>query len=247
VARTHRTRIGCSGWNYRDWAGDLYPAGLPAQRWLEHYATRFDTVEVNTTFYRLVTRATTERWIEQTSAGFCFAVKASRYLTHVKRLGDVGRGLERFFGPLEPLVESGRLGPILWQLPATFHRDDVRLAVLLKALEPFPASRHALEVRHPSWLAEDVYAILQAHGATLVIGDRKGTELEVPDAVGGWSYVRFHHGHRGRRGNYSERELDAWAQRVETLLQHGDCYAYFNNDWEGFAFRNALGLRARLR
>jgi uncharacterized protein YecE (DUF72 family) len=240
-------RIGCSGWNYRDWAADFYPAGTPTRRWLEHYATYYDTVEVNTTFYRLVTRTTVEHWIEQTPPGFCFAVKASRYLTHVKRLGDVARGLKRFFDPLAPLAEANRLGPILWQLPATFHRDVGRLAALLEALESFSAKRHALEVRHSSWLADDVYATLARYGATMVVGDRKGLDLAVPEAVGGWSYLRFHHGHRGRRGNYSERELDAWAARIATLRRRGDSYAYFNNDWEGFAVRNALGLRARLR
>ena len=239
-------RIGCSGWNYRDWAGDVYPRGLPARCWLEHYASRLDTVEVNTTFYRLASRTTVERWAEQTPAAFCFAVKASRYLTHIKRLADIDRGLDRFFEPLDPLADAGRLGPILWQLPATFHRDDERLSRLLEALGSFPARRHALEVRHASWLADDVYEILVRHGATMVIGDRKGLELSIPEAVGGWSYVRFHYGHRGRRGNYSERELGEWAARVARLRERGDVYAYFNNDWEGFAIRNALGLRERL-
>jgi uncharacterized protein YecE (DUF72 family) len=238
-------RIGCSGWNYRDWAGDIYPAGLPARRWLEHYATLLATVEVNATFYRLTTRAAVERWVRQTPAGFCFAVKASRFLTHVKRLGDIAQGLERFFAPLAPLIEAGRLGPVLWQLPETFHRDDRRLEGLLEALRRYPGGRHALEIRHPSWLADEVYAILAGHGATLVIGDRRGLELEVPEAIGDWSYLRFHYGHRGRRGNYSERELDDWARRVTSLRRRGDVWAYFNNDWEGFAVRNALGLSAR--
>src|SRR5438067_1444807 len=122
-----RVRIGCSGWNYDDWRGRLYPERQPKRRWLELYAARFDTVEVNTTFYRLPKRDAVAAWVDQTPQGFVFAVKASRYLTHIKRLRDLGDGIARFYERIEPLRDAGRLGPVLWQLPANFHRDDERL------------------------------------------------------------------------------------------------------------------------
>jgi uncharacterized protein YecE (DUF72 family) len=119
-----RVRIGCSGWSYGDWRGGLYPEGLPQRRWLERYAEVFDTVEVNATFYRLPKRSIVESWVEQVPGDFLFAVKASRYLTHMKRLHEIADAVARFWEPLEPLRRGRRLGPVLWQLPETFHRDD---------------------------------------------------------------------------------------------------------------------------
>jgi uncharacterized protein YecE (DUF72 family) len=236
-------RIGCSGWNYASWRNDFYPPRTPASRWLEHYAQVFDTVEVNSTFYRLAKRDAVARWVEQTPEGFCFTVKASRYLTHIKRLNDIGQGIERFYAPLEPLVEAGRLGPVLWQLPPDFRRDDAKLAALLDAV---PEGRHCVEFRHPSWFAEEVYELLRWHGAALVIGDRKGLEFQTHEIVGDWTFVRFHHGHRGRRGNYSDTELDEWAARIGDWSRRVDAYVYFNNDWEVFAPRNAVALKRKL-
>lgn len=241
-----RVRIGCSGWNYASWRNEFYPRRLPASRWLEHYATVFDTVEVNSTFYRLPKRDAVARWVEQTPPAFCFAVKGSRYLTHMKRLNDVGQGLERFYEPIMPLVEAGKLGPVLWQLPGNFQRDDDKLGALLNALAGCPPGRHCLEFRHPSWFAEEVYEQLRWHGAALVIGDRKGLDFQPHEIVGDWTYVRFHHGHRGRRGNYSPAELAEWAQRLRAWARRADVYVYFNNDWEVFAPRNAATLERLL-
>jgi uncharacterized protein YecE (DUF72 family) len=242
-------RIGCSGWNYASWRNDFYPPRLPASRWLEHYATVFDTVEVNSTFYRLAKREAVARWVEQTPPGFCFAVKASRYLTHYKRLQDVGRGLQRFYEPIMPLLEAGKLGPVLWQLPGNFMRDDERLSGLLNALGDqnlAPTTRHCIEFRHPSWFTEDVYELLRWHGVALVIGDRKGLDFQPHVILGDLTYVRFHHGHRGRRGNYSESELAEWAKRVREWRRRVDVFLFFNNDWEVFAPRNALTLKRLL-
>ena len=236
-------RIGCSGWNYAHWRERVYPAGLPQRRWLEHYATLFDTVEVNATFYRLPRRDSVARWVEQTPPGFLFSVKASRYLTHVQRLADLGPGLERFYACIEPLVESPKLGPVLWQLPGNFHRDDERLAA---ALERLPGGLHCFEFRHASWFVPDVFALLRAHGAALVIGDSPERPFQTEDRTADWTFVRLHYGRRGRRGNYSERELDDWAGRIARHAALGDAYVYFNNDWEGFAVRNAHGLIRRL-
>ncbi len=235
--------VGCSGWNYRDWRGVLYPRGLPASAWLECYSRHFSTVEVNTTFYRLISRKAVERWVEQTPPGFVFAVKGSRYLTHVKRLADIAAGLARFYEAIEPLIEAGRLGPVLWQLPETFHRDDRRLAEALAAL---PQGRHAFEFRHPSWFSPEVYELLGSHGAALVIGDHPDRPFQPLVATAGWGYVRLHHGRRGRRGNYSTAELEQWAGRLREWSREREQFVYFNNDWEAFAVRNAAWLQDRL-
>ena len=235
--------IGCSGWDYADWRRRVYPQGLPPTRWLEHYATLFDTVEVNTTFYRLPRRESVARWVEQTPEDFVFAVKMSRYVTHIKRLADLEGRLARFYERIEPLVESPKLGPVLWQLPPTFKRDDERLA---SALELLPEGRHCFEFREPSWYADEVYALLREHGVALVIPDSPKYPFRTLELTADWTFLRFHHGSRGRRGNYSKSELEEWAQRIEAWRREVDVYAYFNNDWEGFAVANGRWLRRRL-
>jgi uncharacterized protein YecE (DUF72 family) len=211
---------------------------------LKHYAQHFDTVEVNNTFYRLPLKTSVARWVEETPPNFVFAVKASRYLTHVKRLTDLGAGVERYYERLEPLVRSPKVGPVLWQLPANFRRDDERLTVALAGL---PEGRHCFEFRHPSWFVDPVYDLLRRHGAALVIGDRPEVSgFQSHELTTDWTYVRFHYGSRGRRGNYSESELEEWARRFEDWRREVEVYAYFNNDWEVFAVRNALWLKRRL-
>jgi uncharacterized protein YecE (DUF72 family) len=235
--------IGCSGWNYRDWREVIYPEGLPARRWLERYSELFDTVEVNATFYRLPSESAVKGWAEQTPRGFTFAVKASRYLTHVKRLNTVEPGVKRFFDPLAALDRARKLGPILWQLPETFKRDDDRLA---QTLDRLPKGRHCFEFRHPSWFTEETYALLRRHRAALVIGDHPERPFQTHEVTAKWTYVRFHYGHRGRRGNYSQRELKEWARRIDCWRGELEVYAYFNNDWGGIAPRNARALAALL-
>jgi uncharacterized protein YecE (DUF72 family) len=232
--------IGCSGWNYPHWRERVYPKGLPARAWLEHYAKLFDTVEVNNTFYRLPSRSAVAGWVEQTPDGFIFAVKASRYLTHMKRLTDMEAGVERFYERIEPLIESGKLGPVLWQLPGSFRRDDDRLAAALRQL---PAGRHCFEFRHESWFAEPVYKLLRAHAVALVIGDHPERPFQTYELTAGFTFIRFHHGSRGRNGNYSASELDTWRRRIAAWRSSVEVFAYFNNDWEGFAVRNALALK----
>jgi len=232
-------RIGCSGWKHE------FYGGLPARAWLEHYARHFDTVEVNSTFYRLPSRDAVANWERIAPPGFLFTIKASRYLTHVKRLLELGPGLERLTERLEPLLDSPKMGPILWQLPPTFKRDDERLA---NALARLPREqRHCFEFRHPSWFAEEVYALLRAHGAALVIGDRPEVkEFQTHVLTASWTLVRFHYGSRGRRGNYSDAELREWARRLEDWSREAEVLAYFNNDWELFAVRNALRMKELL-
>lgn len=243
AANRRSIRIGCSGWNYQTWKDEFYE-GKPSTRWLQQYAQVFDTVEVNNTFYRLPLRSSVARWVEETPPDFLFSLKASRYLTHIKRLGDLGAGIRRYYERLEPLVRSPKMGPVLWQLPPNFRRDDHRLAAALRAL---PLGRHCFEFRHASWFAEPVYELLRAHGAALVIGDRPEVkEFQTHEFTADWTFVRFHYGSRGRRGNYSKSELEEWARRFEEWSRDVEILAYFNNDWEVFAIRNALWLKRRL-
>jgi uncharacterized protein YecE (DUF72 family) len=236
-------RLGCSGWNYGDWRGVLYPPGCPQRKWLARYAEVFDTVEINNTFYRLPTVDAVRGWVQQTPPDFLFAVKSSRYLTHIKRLTDMDQGVARLLERLEPLTASPKMGPMLWQLPGNFRRDDERLAF---ALEHLPPGRHAFEFRHESWFADDVLAVLRAHGVALVIGDHPERPWQRHELTADFSFVRLHYGHRGRRGNYSATELDEWARELERLARRAEVFAYLNNDWEGFAIRNARGLQERL-
>ena len=236
-------RIGCSGWNYRDWRERVYPAGMPARLWLQHYATLFDTVEVNSTFYRLPSRDAVANWAAQTPPGFLFAIKASRYLTHIKRLANLGQGVKLFYERIEPLIDAGKLGPVLWQLPGNFRCDLERLGA---ALEQLPPGRHCFEFRHPSWFSADVYALLRRHAAALVIGDTPERPFQTHEMTADWTFVRFHHGTRGRRGNYSAAELEEWSRRLSAWRRRLEVFAYFNNDWEGFAVQNALALKRAL-
>jgi uncharacterized protein YecE (DUF72 family) len=236
-------RIGCSGWNYAHWRERVYPKGCPPARWLGFYAGLFDTVEINNTFYRLPKRDAVARWVEQTPEDFCFAVKMSRYITHIKRLTDLEGGLARFYERIEPLARSPKLGPVLWQLPPTFKRNDERLAAALDALPP---GRHCFEFREPSWYADDVYSLLRDRDVALVIPDSPKYPFRTLELTTDWTFVRLHHGSRGRRGNYSGSELEEWAQRIDAWRREVDVYVYFNNDWEGFAVTNGLRLRELL-
>jgi uncharacterized protein YecE (DUF72 family) len=230
-------RIGCSGWSYEDWRGPVYPSSGSSARWLELYAEMFDTVELNATFYRLPQKTTVAHWARITPPGFCFAVKVSRYLTHVRRLRELRPGVATFVERLEPLAEARKLGPLLWQLPPTFARDDDRLA---DALEVLPPGRNAFEFRHESWFADDVYALLEAHGAALVVADRAPARPSPWIRTADWSFLRFHRG-RARDGAYGRRSLVTWASLIRAA--DGDVFAYFNNDWQGFAVENARTLR----
>ena len=243
MAELWPVHVGCSGWNYADWRERVYPKGVPPRRWLAHYATLLNTVEVNSTFYRLASRDAVATWVQDTPDHFIFTLKASRYLTHMKRLTDLDRGVERFYERIEPLVATPKLGPVVWQLPGNFHRDDERLA---RALAALPPGRHCFEFRHPSWFVPEVYELLREHAVALVIGDHPERPFQSYEMTAGWTLVRFHYGARGRRGNYSRPELERWAQRLADWRRRVEVFAYFNNDWEGFAVRNALDLEKLL-
>jgi uncharacterized protein YecE (DUF72 family) len=173
-----------------------------------------------------------------------FAAKASRYLTHVRRLRDIEEGIRRYYERVEPLVSAGKLGPIVWQLPPNFRRDD---NVLAGALGVLPAGRHCFEFRHESWFTPEVYAALRHAGVALVIADHPRWPFQAHELTTDWTLVRLHHGHRGRRGNYSATELDEWARRIADWRRRAEVLVYFNNDWEGFAVENAKALTRRLQ
>ncbi len=236
-------RIGCSGWNYQDWRGTVYPKGVGPAHWLEHYSQLFGTVEVNSTFYRLASPKAVAHWMEQTPPDFVFALKASRYLTHIKRLANLEAGVKRYYEAIEPLVGSPKLGPVVWQLPPNFQRDDERLA---NALASLPGGRHCIEFRHQSWFVPEVYEMLRERGVALVIGDHPERPFQSAEFTADWTLLRFHFGKRGRRGNYSEAELEEWAERIDGWRRDVEVFAYFNNDWEGFAVKNGLWMRRRL-
>jgi len=236
-------RIGCSGWQYQDWRERFYPKGCAQRNWLEFYSRTFDTVEVNSTFYRLANRDAVARWLDQTPEDFVFALKASRYMTHIKRLADLPESMERYYDRIEPLVESPKLGPIVWQLPPNFKRDDERLRY---ALGQLPAGRHCVEFRHETWFVPEVYEMLREFRVALVIGDHPSRPWQAYEMTADWTFVRFHYGARGRRGNYSKTELETWAKRIEQWRRDIEVFLYFNNDWEGFAINNGRWLKKRL-
>jgi uncharacterized protein YecE (DUF72 family) len=227
---------------YDSWRGRLYPEREPKRRWLELYAQRFDTVEVNSTFYRLARESAVAGWVNQTPPGFLFAVKASRYLTHVKRLVGIREGIARFYEPLAPLVNSDKMGPVLWQLPENFHRDDARLCGWLDLLDEAPTTRHTIEFRHASWFVPEVMERLRERGVALTIGHHPKRPFQSLEATASWRFVRFHYGARGRVGNYSRSELAEWAEEIAAWRRTTEVYVYFNNDWNSYAPANARTL-----
>jgi uncharacterized protein YecE (DUF72 family) len=231
-----RVLIGCSGWNYKDWKGPFYPAkGCPTNRWLEFYAQHFPTVEINSTFYRLARRDAVARWLTQVPEDFVLAPKMSRYVTHIKRL-TMPEAVDRFYEHIEPLARSPKMGPVLWQLPENFHRDDERLAGVLGNL---PAGRHAFEFRHPSWFNDTTYSMLRERDTALVIGDDPERPFQTYEFTTDFTFIRFHGGKRGRYGNYADTEIREWADRVRCWAEERAVFAYFNNDWNAYAIGNA--------
>jgi uncharacterized protein YecE (DUF72 family) len=234
--RRGRLRVGTSGYQYDHWRGLFYPAGLAKKRWFAHYAGHFDTVEINNTFYRLPAAATFDAWREAAPKGFCYALKFSRWGTHLKRLTDAKATIDLFLERAERLGNS--LGPILVQLPPRWRANPERLDEFL-AHAP-KRHRWAVEFRDPSWLCAEVYAVLRRRRAALCFHDRLADH---PRAVtADWVYQRFHGVEYG--GDYGRRTLRAEAEQMRGWLADGlDVYAYFNNDVGGFAVPNARDLR----
>lgn len=232
-------RVGCSGFHYAHWRGDFYPRTATPGQWFELYARRFDALELNASFYRLPPAAAIARWRALAPPGFLFAVKMSRFATHLKRLLDPRPTLDVFLERMEPLAPH--LGPVLVQLPPRWRPELARLDEWLAAAPR--RLRWAVEVRDRRWLGPELYALLARHGAALVLHDlipRHPLRL-----TGAWTYLRFHG--VGYAGGYASRALTRWAARIAGWLRAGiDVHAYFNNDLGGHAPRDALALRERV-
>jgi uncharacterized protein YecE (DUF72 family) len=184
-------------------------------------------------------------WVEQTPRGFRFSVKASRYITHVKRLKGPEKYVERFLTAIEPLAAARRLEAILWQLPPSFKRDDERLDAALQAIRVRAPGRHAIEFRHPSWFTDDVYALLRGRRVALAVADDPELGFAERRLTTTWTYVRLHRGGRGKGGRYTPAELATWARRIAAWRAGTEVVAYFNNDAGALAVDNATSLGAR--
>ena len=235
-----RARVGCSGWQYKHWRNDFYPAEVPQAKWFEHYAARFDTVEINNSFYRLPERATFAAWAQRAPAGFEFAVKASRFLTHMKKLKDPEEPIERLFTRMRAL--GRHLGPVLYQLPPGWKVDIERFRHFLEVLPR--RIRHVVEFREPTWYDRAIRDLLARHGVALCLHDMPGSATGRDAESGPFVYVRFHGATSKYGGGYSEERLRDWAGWLNARRAEGrDVYAYFNNDVGGHAPRDAVTLR----
>ncbi len=235
-------RVGCSGWQYKHWRGDFYPADVPTSRWFEHYAARFDTVEINNSFYRLPEAETFARWRERAPSRFLYAVKASRFLTHMKKLKDPEEPIDRLFTRMRQL--GRRLGPVLYQLPPGFKLDLPRLEHFLHAL---PRDvKHVIEFRDPSWYTDAVSGLLERHRIARCLHDMKGSATG-RERVGPFVYVRYHGASGTYSGGYPVDRLARWAEWLRAEQDDAvDVFAYFNNDIGGHAPRDAVVLRQLL-
>ncbi len=232
-------RIGTSGWHYDHWMGRFYPEKLPKTKWLQHYAQHFNTVEINNTYYHLPRATTVENWRAQAPPGFLYTVKANRYITHMKKLRDAGDEVRRFFEVID--LFGPTLGPILYQLPPSLHKNLELLDAFIKLLPPNSAA--VFEFRHPSWYEQDTFDLLNSHRAGFCTHDMQGKAS--PRAVtGDIAYVRFH-GTTGRyAGSYPDEMLQDWAAWLKAQQPSVRAvFAYFNNDVQGHAVANATTLK----
>jgi uncharacterized protein YecE (DUF72 family) len=229
-------RVGCSGWQYRHWRGLFYPPGLPQREWLSHYASRFNTVEINSTFYGLPSEESVSRWGQMVGDDFIFTVKGGRLITHTRRLATVDAEVDRFCQRMRLLQH--KLGPVLWQLPPSLQRDDRRLEGFLGTLAP--DVQHVVEFRHISWWHPEVYGLLKAFRVAICCLDMPGLTSPAvctADCV----YVRFHGREHLYNGSYDVPTLNEWATTLVGMLPVGGrAYAYFNNDAHAYATENAL-------
>jgi uncharacterized protein YecE (DUF72 family) len=231
--------IGTSGWHYKHWKGPFYPPDLPASRWLDFYTAHFDTVELNNTFYRLPPPTAAGMWRDSTPPGFRFAVKGSRFLTHMKKLKDPEPGIAKFFERIDPL--GPKLGPVVFQLPPFWDVDPGRLDAFLQALPPGP--KYAFELRNPTWHTDEVLRILRCHNAAFCIFEIAGFRTGFP-ITADFTYVRLHGPDGAYQGSYSHEQLAAWAGRIRDWQRDlHDIYLYFDNDQAAFAVDNALTLK----
>jgi uncharacterized protein YecE (DUF72 family) len=232
-----RYYIGTSGWHYDHWRKVFYPEGLPKSKWLEFYSGLFSSVELNASFYRLPSENAFANWKDSSPPGFVFSVKVSRFITHIKRLKNIAEPISNFMARVQLL--DGKLGPLLYQLPQDLKRDDQALEDFVKVLPT--NARHVFEFRHNSWFNDAIFDLLRHHNIGLCIYDMPDFSTPVM-ATSDFAYLRFHGNRRLYSSSYSDEELEVLAGKVRGL-ETDVVYAYFNNDAEGFAVRNALTLK----
>ena len=230
-------RIGTSGWNYKHWRGIFYPEKLAQRKWLEFYCEHFDTVEVNSTFYRLPPSSTFEGWKKRTPDGFLWAVKVPRKITHIHKLKDVGDLVLEFLGNARFLSE--KLGPVLFQLPPGLKLDIALMQDFLVHLRNVKLP--VIEVRNKSWLVDNFFQLLKEFGVALCISHSGGRFPYVPEITSSFTYIRFHGPGKLYSSDYSDDELNRWAHQI--IEWNVSAFVYFNNDFDGFAVKNALTLR----
>lgn len=237
-----RIRVGTSGWHYKDWQPVFYPESLSSDDYLDHYQQYFDTVEINNSFYNLPSGKTLESWAGRVPENFLFAVKASRYLTHMKKLKDPREPLENFMDRMKSLGRT--FGPVLFQLPPHWRMNLDRLGSFLELLPDSPA---AFEFRDPSWFDPRVYDLLDERNRAFCIYDLDG-RLSPIETPGGFVYVRLHGPDGPYKGSYDTQSLAGWAGRLSVWARQGrNVFCYFDNDQSGYAVQNALELRTMFR
>jgi uncharacterized protein YecE (DUF72 family) len=237
-----RAYIGTSGWSYKSWEGSFYPAEIPKRAHFEFYATQFPTVEINLTFYRLPTLKMVQNWRDKTPTGFLYAIKGSRFITHMKKLLDTREALREFFRCLQPLQRH--IAVVLWQLPPFLNKDVARLDGFLKQLPK--AYDHAVEFRNHSWLSPDVFAVLTRHRAAHVSVSSCVMPMDLT-VTSDFLYVRFHGLEGGAAHDYTTQELAPWAAHVRHQVEHQKrAFVYFNNDVNARAPGNARLFREML-
>lgn len=236
-------RIGTSGWHYDHWIGPFYPEASPSEKMLSFYAARFDTVEVNNTFYQIPDENTLRTWLKTVDDDFLFSVKASRYITHMKKLKDPKDPLSRFFGSIGALDE--KIGAVLFQLPPNFGKNSDRLRSFIELLPD--KYRYVFEFRDPDWFDEEIYNILKDNNAAFCIYEIEGRESP-KQITTDFVYIRLHGpAKRAYQGKYEKEELSGWAGAISTWTNSGkDVYCYFDNDQKGYAAINAMELRDML-
>jgi len=234
-----KVHIGTSGWHYKQWIGPFYPEKLPKKDMLKYYVQFFSTTEINNSFYKLPDKNTFQNWAEQVPENFTFSVKASRYITHMKKLKNSRESLNRFMEGIKPI--GNHLGPILFQLPPRWRCNPQRLSSFLEGLPP--GNQYVFEFRDPSWWNETIYNLLKDHGAAFCIFELAG-ELSPLLTTSDFVYIRLHGPGDAYQGSYSETDLRDWAAKIKQWYNKGKTvYLYFDNDQAGFAAKNALRLK----
>jgi uncharacterized protein YecE (DUF72 family) len=237
-----RIHVGTSGWHYDHWRGPFYPTDLFSGEMLAYYANQLHTVEINNSFYQLPEKDTLAAWRDTAPEGFPFAVKASRYITHMKKLKDPEQPVAIFLDRIQVLKQ--KLGPILFQLPPGWHANVARLQDFMNVLPE--RLRYTFEFRDATWFTPEVYDALSEHGAALCIHDLCGHESP-KEVIGDWVYIRLHGPEEGYQGRYTTQQLAGWAGAISAWARQGrDVYCYFNNDMAGYAVAEALEMQSML-